>query len=77
MLKKLKIDDPAKATACISCHGAVVDEKVRHNSFSLNEGVSCVVCHGAHKEWVEKHSSFLSREEFRNLGRDTKESVYG
>lgn len=77
MLKKLKIEDPAQATACISCHGAVVDEKVRHSSFSLNEGVSCVVCHGAHKEWVEKHSSFLSREEFRNLGRDTKETLYG
>jgi hypothetical protein len=78
MLKKLKLESPLKATACLACHSLVVEKGAQvHDTFEYKDGISCVVCHGAHEGWVGKHSLVLSRKEFRGLDRQTKETKYG
>src|SRR5262249_31837288 len=68
----------AKARECISCHGVLIeDDKLKHSSFRLEDGVSCVACHGEYKEWVARHGDFLERDDWRKLSRQAKEEQFG
>jgi hypothetical protein len=68
----------AEEKSCVSCHGVDVrDQKFKHKTFNIEEGVSCVACHGAYEDWVDLHGSVLKRDEWRNLARIEKEERYG
>lgn len=72
------VGDIAREKACISCHGVVVeDEKVKHSSFRLEDGVSCVACHGAYKKWISLHGIVVEFDEWRKKSRAEKEKDYG
>ncbi len=67
----------AEDAACISCHGVnITDQKLKHSSFRLEDGVSCVACHGAYQDWVDIHGG-LRREEWRKKTRQEKETDFG
>jgi hypothetical protein len=77
MGKLLDKDVLRPETGCVSCHGINAPEKLRHSSFSLEEGVSCAACHGAYRDWVDEHGSFLKRDEWRAHSRTVKEERFG
>jgi hypothetical protein len=64
--------------SCRACHGVIItDEKRKHESFMLEEGVSCVICHGAYEDWVDPHGSYLNRKKWRELSRTERETEKG
>jgi hypothetical protein len=74
----LQIKDVSKEKGCVSCHGVFIDEeKLRHRTFQVEDGVSCVACHGAYREWVALHGDVLERDRWRSYSRKVKEEKYG
>jgi hypothetical protein len=66
-----------KESACLTCHAVdVKDEKLKHSSFRVEDGVTCAVCHGSYVDWVDLHGG-LRREEWRTYSRKTKQEQYG
>ncbi len=47
--KKMKIEDPQKADACLKCHATAhgVDAKLLGTKYKIEDGVGCESCHGA------------------------------
>ena len=77
MAKNLDMDVTKPKAGCIRCHGVETGDTPRHESFSIEEGVSCVVCHGAFKEWVNYHGLLLERQEWRAHSPKTKKEQFG
>lgn len=67
--------DVIKDQRCLACHATTGDEKLRHATFQLDEGVSCVACHGAFERWIPVHGG--DPEKWRTLSRRTKEQEFG
>src|SRR5262245_23651017 len=69
--------DVASDPRCLSCHGAVVaDEKAKHKTFTLDDGVSCSICHGPYKEWYT-HGLPVFVDDWRKMTPREKEAKYG
>jgi hypothetical protein len=70
--------DVTKVDACLNCH-ATPDPGIKPNAQNrgrLADGVTCVACHGPFAQWVETHARYED-DEWRKLGRESKERDYG
>lgn len=53
--KKMKIEDPQKADACLKCHVTAhgVDAKLLGEKHKMEDGIGCESCHGAGGEYYK------------------------
>jgi cytochrome c553 len=56
--KKLGIDKPHEAPACLACHSQPLEKErlAEKSTWSIRDGVSCESCHGPAEKWFEAHS---------------------
>ncbi len=51
----LGIADPSKDKLCLDCHATNVEEGLRGEKYTIQDGVSCESCHGPAEKWLEQH----------------------
>lgn len=75
MAEHLRIEDPASAPECLTCHATYVpDKNSRGERYTVEDGVSCESCHGAAQSWLAAHSESTATHE-KNLANGLTDTV--